>query len=165
LAFVFVRGANGTTYLDGQYTSTQPIAAITTFDSGTNFNIGQDATGKYANPSPTSGDMDDLGVWRRALTQLEISGMYLAGVNNTPGVSFAPAITLAPAPTPTTISNIIGTTLSYGGGSGSQFVLVGSSNVAAPLSGWTRIHTNTATPGTFTITVGSGAQFYRVKSE
>jgi hypothetical protein len=82
-------------------------------------------------------------------------------------VSFAPAITLAPAPTPTTISNISGTTLSYGGGSGSQFVLLGTNNVAAPLTNWTRIHTNTSTPGSFTIpAVGSAsATFYRVQSQ
>jgi hypothetical protein len=66
----------------------------------------------------------------------------------------------------TTISNIIGTTLTYGGGAGSQFVLLKSSNVAASLSGWTRVNTNFATPGTFTIPAGSErAAFYRIKSE
>jgi len=66
----------------------------------------------------------------------------------------------------TTISNIIGTTLSYGGGAGSQFVLVTSTNAAAPLSGWTRVGTNFATPGTFAIPAGPGAAaFYRIKSE
>ena len=66
----------------------------------------------------------------------------------------------------TTISNIIGTTLTYGGGAGSQYVLMKSANVAAPLSGWTRVHTNFATPGTFTVPTGSESRaFYRVKSE
>jgi hypothetical protein len=66
----------------------------------------------------------------------------------------------------TTISNLIGTTLSYGGGAGSQFVLVTTTNTAAPLSGWTRVHTNLATPGTFTVPTGSEpAAFYRIKSE
>lgn len=66
----------------------------------------------------------------------------------------------------TTISNLIGTTLSYGGGAGSQFVLVTTTNAAAPLSGWTRVHTNLATPGTFTVPTGSEpAAFYRIKSE
>jgi hypothetical protein len=65
-----------------------------------------------------------------------------------------------------TITNIIGTTLTYGGGAGSQFVLVKSTNSAAPLSGWTRVHTNSATPGTFTVPAGSeAAAFYRIKSE
>ena len=67
---------------------------------------------------------------------------------------------------PTTISNIIGTTLRYGGGAGSQFVLLKSSNPAGPMSSWTRVHTNFVTPGTFTVPSGSeAAAFYRIKSE
>jgi fibronectin-binding autotransporter adhesin len=68
---------------------------------------------------------------------------------------------------PTTISNIFGTTLSYGGGAGAQFVLLGTNNVAAPLANWPRLATNTTTPGNFTIpAVGSaGPTFYRIKSE
>jgi hypothetical protein len=69
-------------------------------------------------------------------------------------------------PASTTISNIIGTTLTYGGGAGSQFVLMKSTSVAAPLSGWTRVNTNFTTPGTFTVPAGSeAAAFYRIKSE
>ena len=45
-------------------------------------------------------------------------------------MSFAPVVVATP-PAPTTISNIIGTTLTYGGGSGSQFVLLGT-NIVAP---------------------------------
>ena len=72
----------------------------------------------------------------------------------------------APTLASTTISNIIGATLTYGGGAGSQFVLVKSANVAAPLAGWTRVRTNFATPGTFTVPSGSeAAAFYRVRSE
>jgi autotransporter-associated beta strand protein len=170
LAFVFQRTGNATTYLDGQQVDVRDVSYLANSLNTTNaFNIGQDGTGAFAVPpsTATSADMDDLGFWRRALTPLQVSGMYLAGVSNTPGVSFAPAITLAPAPTPTTISNISGTTLSYGGGSGSQFVLLGTNNVAAPLTNWTRIHTNTSTPGSFTIpAVGSAsATFYRVQSQ
>ena len=72
----------------------------------------------------------------------------------------------SPTLAPTTISNIIGTMLTYGGGAGSQFVLMKSASPAAPLSGWTRAHTNFATPGTFTVPAGSeNAAFYRIKSE
>ena len=72
----------------------------------------------------------------------------------------------APTLASTTISNIIGATLTYGGGAGSQFVLMKSANVAAPLAGWTRVRTNFATPGTFTVPSGSeAAAFYRVRSE
>ena len=72
----------------------------------------------------------------------------------------------ATTPASTTISNIIGTTLTYGGGGGSQFVLLKSASVAAPLSGWTRLHTNFTTGGTFTVPAASaGPAFYRIKSE
>jgi hypothetical protein len=64
-----------------------------------------------------------------------------------------------------TISNIIGTTLTYGGGSGGKFVLLKSSAANAPLSGWTRVATNTVTPSTFIITTGSAQEFYSIKSE
>jgi hypothetical protein len=67
---------------------------------------------------------------------------------------------------PTTISNIIGTTLTYGGGSGPQFALLQSASLATPRSAWTRVHTNFATPGAFTVPAGSGnAAFYSIKSE
>jgi hypothetical protein len=72
----------------------------------------------------------------------------------------------APTLAPTTIRNILGTTLSYSGGAGSRFVLLKSANVATALSVWERAHTNYATPGTFTVPAGSeAAAFYRVKSE
>jgi hypothetical protein len=47
--------------------------------------IGQDPTGHYGETG--SADIDDLGVWRRALTQLEAASIYIAGVSNK--VSFA----------------------------------------------------------------------------
>jgi hypothetical protein len=48
-----------------------------------------------------------------------------------------------------------------GGGAGAQFVLLGTNNVAAPLTNWTRLATNTTTPNTFTIpAVGSVAPFH-----
>jgi autotransporter-associated beta strand protein len=71
-----------------------------------------------------------------------------------------------PTPTATSVSTISGTTLSYNLGGGSYFVLLGTNNVAAPLSLWTRLATNGSTPGSFTIpAVGSQPQmFYRVVS-
>ena len=99
---------------------------------------GQTATGGWGFNSPTLGSYG-----------LDIGG-------NVTGSSLASTI----------ISNIIGTTLTYGGGAGSQYVLMKSASIAAPLSGWTRVHTNFATPGTFTVPTGSESRaFYRVKSE
>jgi len=56
-------------------------------------------------------------------------------------------------------------TLSYQGGTGSQFVLLQTNNVAAPLNLWKRIKTNSTPAGTFTITPSDPREFYRVKSE
>jgi autotransporter-associated beta strand protein len=61
-----------------------------------------------------------------------------------------------------------GSNLSFGyaGGSGSQFVLVRSYSVTVPVSTWTPMATNTTTPGSFTIPIGSApAAFYRVRSQ
>ena len=67
---------------------------------------------------------------------------------------------------PVTITSINATGLQYMAGAGSQFVLVESASANALLSTWTRVATNTVTPGTFTISTGTGAQkFYRIKSE
>ncbi|MEI8040592.1 MAG: hypothetical protein WCL11_04230 [Verrucomicrobiota bacterium] len=72
----------------------------------------------------------------------------------------------APTQAPTTISNIVGTTLTYGGGAGSQYVLLKSTSIGASPGGWTRMNTNFATPGTFTVPTGSETPaFYRIKSE
>lgn len=73
------------------------------------------------------------------------------------------AVTVAP----TTIGKLLGTTLTYGGGAGSQFVLLESSDVTTAMDGWARVKTNTASPGTFIIpAVGTSApKYYRVKSE
>ena len=70
-------------------------------------------------------------------------------------------------PAPVHITGIANTSLSYSNGGGSQFVLLKSASVNAPLSFWTRVLTNTATPGSFTIpAVGTGAPvFYSIKSE
>ena len=57
-------------------------------------------------------------------------------------------------------------TINYSGGTGSQFVLLGSPDVAAPLSTWARVATNTATAGSFTIPIGTDPRsFYRIESE
>jgi len=57
-------------------------------------------------------------------------------------------------------------TLTYSGGTGSRFVLVQSSSVDAPLASWTRMDTNTAASGSFTIPVSAGPRaFYRIISE
>jgi autotransporter-associated beta strand protein len=81
------RTANVITYLDGVQVDSQAIGFLGSISTTTPVNIGQDSSGAYA--VTAQADIDDVGVWKRALTQLEVSGMYLAGVSNS--VSFAPA--------------------------------------------------------------------------
>jgi hypothetical protein len=54
--------------------------------------------------------------------------------------------------------------ISYSGGSGSQFVLLSSPTVNAPMNRWTCVDINNAASGTFSVSIGSGL-FYRIKSE
>jgi hypothetical protein len=73
------------TYLDGvaapyAVEAGSSIAAAGNIDTGRPANIGQDPTGRY--PESGSADIDDLGVWRRALTALEAGSIYMAGVSN-----------------------------------------------------------------------------------
>jgi hypothetical protein len=77
LVHTFDRNGNGTTYLDGAQVNATSIAGIGDIDSTGDFNIGQDTTGAYAEQG--SGDIDDLGVWLRVLTQPEAQNMYLVG--------------------------------------------------------------------------------------
>jgi hypothetical protein len=71
----------------------------------------------------------------------------------------------ATPPLPVTISTITATAIAYTGGSGAQFVLLQSSDVDQPLGSWTRAATNSATPGSFTISASTTRRFYRITSE
>jgi hypothetical protein len=71
--------------------------------------------------------------------------------------------------TPVTITGIapsvlgIGYTITYTGGSGSQFVLLSSPTVTAPMPTWLPIAANTTTPGSFTVSPTTDT-FYRIQS-
>lgn len=89
LVYVFERNSQLVTYLDGTVAKSVKIdgtttAAAKTIDTGLAATIGQDPTGRYAETG--AGDMDDLGVWRRAITPLEAGALFVAGKNN---ISFA----------------------------------------------------------------------------
>jgi hypothetical protein len=160
LAHVAQRSANCTTYLDGVPVDAQPIVEAGTVTTAYAATIGQDPTGTY--PATAGAYVNDLAVWTNTLTPLQVSGIYLAGSVNHVGVA-------PPVPAPATIS-ISGTTLSYRGGNGSQFVLLSNNVATASLSTWARVATNAVPPtsGTFTIPAvgsGSGPVFYSLKSE
>jgi hypothetical protein len=90
LAHAFDRAGNALTYLDSVLVDSRPIGhpngpRIGNLDTGENTVIGQDPTGMF--PASAQVDLDDLGVWRRLLTPLEVAGMYIVGASH--HVSFA----------------------------------------------------------------------------
>jgi hypothetical protein len=90
LAHTFDRTGNALTYLDSVLVDARPIghpdgSRIGDLDTGEPATIGQDPTGTYWGVGQV--DLDDLGVWRRVLTPLEVAGMYVVGASN--HVSFA----------------------------------------------------------------------------
>jgi hypothetical protein len=85
LAFTFDRAGQGTTYLDGALVDARSAANAGNLDTGKPTNIGQDANGTYGETGQF--DLDDMGVWRRVLTPMEVAAMYVAG--NTYGASLS----------------------------------------------------------------------------
>jgi hypothetical protein len=91
LVFVFERNSQVTVYQNGTNASSSKIAGTSTanaksIDNGQAAVIGQDPTGLYRETG--SGEIDDLGVWKKALTPLEAASIYAAGIN---GFSFTGA--------------------------------------------------------------------------
>jgi hypothetical protein len=80
LAYTFDRAGNGLAYLDGMQVDSRSIVTARNLDTGKPSTVGQDATGQYAETGEA--DLDDLGVWRRVLTPLEIAGIFTAGASN-----------------------------------------------------------------------------------
>jgi hypothetical protein len=85
LAFTFDRSGNAITYLDGRQVDVEDISHVGNLDTGNATVVGQDPTGTYRFGG--SAFLDDLGVWRRALSPLEVGAIYLAGADY--GVTFA----------------------------------------------------------------------------
>jgi hypothetical protein len=94
LIYTFDRAGAGTTYLDGNQVDSRSVARVGDIDTGWAANIGQDANGNYGQTGQF--DLDDMGIWRRALTSTEAAGLYVAGAIN--GVTFGtgrPTLTIA----------------------------------------------------------------------
>ena len=83
LVFSFDRQGLGVTYLDGLVVDSRLITSVGSLDTGNQTCIGQDPTGLYAGFEwPISfALLDDLGIFRRALTPLEATSIHAAGLN------------------------------------------------------------------------------------
>jgi hypothetical protein len=163
-------------YLDGALVSKHPLIAAGTIDtllvpftneqgaSGAPLadnqtawavNVGQDGTGVYhdqGSASDINAAIDDLGIWRRALTAHEAQGIYQAGQS---GQDLTHAVT-------TTLSVAL---------SGGKLVLTWNANpkvelettsVLAP-SNWTVVP-NTLGVGTASITISGTSAYFRLVS-
>ncbi len=76
LVHTFDRSGNAVTYLDGQEVDSRAISSVGNLDAANAFNIGQDGTGALA--VDAEADIDDLGIWNRALTSYEAYSIYAA---------------------------------------------------------------------------------------
>lgn len=81
LVHVFDRTGDATTFLDGVKVHAMSIATAAGWDlnTGNPWNIGQ-ASGTYAEAG--SFRMDDLGIWRRVLSDYDAQSIYIVGQNH-----------------------------------------------------------------------------------
>lgn len=112
---------------------------------------------------------------RPGITQPHVDFKYVSGGTIGSGydrtyadcVRFHLIVAGSNAPAPVRITGIAGTSIAYVSGSGARFILLKSASLGSARSGWARIATNSATPGSFTIPpVGTAAPaFYAIASE
>ncbi len=148
LAHIFDRAGFATTYLDGALVDNRLIVGrIGDIDTGHTVNIGQDPTGAYGETGEA--DLDDLGVWRRALTVLEIEAIYAAGSQ---GVSF----------TATAVAEPSEIKIQRAGGQATLTWTSGTLQAADTVNGaWSDV-AGAASP--YAVSADAGAKFYRLKN-
>lgn len=148
LAFLVDRAGEMVTYQDGVRVHAKPLAGLEfNLDTGLALTIGQGADGAY--PEAGSFEMDDLGIWRRALTDYDAQAIYVVGSNY--GRSFDDA-----GPTEVVLGitkTATGVTLTW---------TTGTLESADSITGaWTTV--TGATPPSYNATVDAGDTFYRVR--
>ncbi len=156
----FARLGNASIYVDGRLYSTDPLSGVTgsidNHAAGYTVNLGQDGTGLYSGLGSAlmyNVLVDDLGIWRRALTGLEIENVYLFGLNNQ---SFN-----VPPPAPPRIVRFIakGASLNLGWTGGSAPFLL---QKKYQLSDTNWIDLLTVDSRTVTVTLDGDGGFFRV---
>jgi hypothetical protein len=139
-------------YLDGVHTASQSIASLGSMDNNNYWPIviGQDPTFLYKEPG--SATVDDIGIWRQALTPLQVAQIESAG--RTSGRSFN---TVGPQNVTITVTRSGGNiVLSYPSGT-----LLQSTNARLPMSQWTAVPG--ASAPSFTVTPSGAGNYYRVQ--
>ena len=146
-------------------------ATVTTngYDVSTvNFYNGAALIGSALTP-PYTYSWNDVGAGTNALSAKAVYSLFGNSLSAASAVNTVTVTsTLAP------VSSVRITTgednslnISYAGGSASQFVLVGTNDITAPVGTWPVIQTtNGTTPATFNIPTGSATQmYYKIKSQ
>lgn len=160
LLVVFARTNGARTYFDGVLRDTRSIgngAGSIDAPAGKTFNIGQDGTGTYTDGNGvgiTNAVLDEVVIWRRALTQQEATAVYAvgqAGLEVTKAVAIAAgSITAVPSG-----SNI---SMSWIGASGLK--LQKTTSLASPIN-WQDVP-NTDGVSTIVLPATGAPTFYRL---
>jgi hypothetical protein len=135
-------------YLDGVLMAQTPITALGNIDNGGPVVIGQDPTGLY--PEAGGFMLDDIGLWRRALSALEVAQIESAG--RTAGRSFD---TVASTVTLTISRSGSSLTISWPSGTLYQSDKVGPGAIWTPVGG--------ASAPSYTFTPSGTGKYYRVQ--
>jgi len=153
-------------YLDGVLQSSTSISTLGSVDNGgALIVVGQDPTFLYTEPGQAS--VDDIGIWRRVLTPLEVAQIQSAGI--TAGNSFNTVAPVNPTQPDVTGISVTGgvVTIKFAGGTSdpaSAFTLQ-SAGVAngsySPAAG--AVITGSAGSYTVTVPTNGAVQFYRIK--
>jgi len=80
------------TYLDGTLLDTRSIAGVGGIDTAQSITLGQDPTGLYAVDGIFG--IDDVGIWRRALSTYDVQSIYQLGVNSQSFDTYGPVTLL-----------------------------------------------------------------------
>jgi len=147
------------TYVDGEAVNSRSIASVGVLDTAYGVFLGQDPSGTYG--SNGAFDLDDVGLWRRALTRFDVRAIHFAGLE---GQSLDTAVVL-PNPLPELHISVNGgnATITWLATPGGNCVMLQSaSTVAGP---WTAVGiAPTLVGGHFAVTVPVvGNKFYRLK--
>ena len=138
-------GGWASSYVDGVLVDSASLAGLGTLATGNPLTLGQDPTGYYGNNGAF--DLDDVGIWRRALAPTEAESIYRVGQNygRTFDTSGSIQLTLQRSGTGLELIWPTGTLLQADEVNGTYLPVPGAS---APY---------------YQVTPGSGKKFYRVQ--
>jgi hypothetical protein len=141
------RAGYANTWLDGKQVDSRLASGIGNVSTAGPFNIGQDPTGLY--PEQGSAMVDDMAVWRRALTSYEAYSVYYAATNSNSSFNIPGSVKL-------NISEAGGNVVLTWNPGSTLGTLLQSTNIAGP---WTPVGVYSPT---YKVPPSSAEMFYRL---